>query len=94
MYIATIPNRPSSLIILLRESYWEGSKVKTQTVATFTHWPPPQIDVLRRVLCGEALMAPGDTFEIVRSLPHGHVAAVLGTVRRLGVDHLITAKRS
>ena len=39
-------------------------------------------------------MAPEDTFEIVRSLPHGHVAAVLGTVRRLGLDALIAAKKS
>jgi hypothetical protein len=94
MYIATIPNRSSPPAILLRESYREGEKVKTRTLANLTHWPRAQLDALRRVLRGEALMAPGEAFEIVRSLPHGHVTAVLGTVRRLGVDELLAARHS
>jgi hypothetical protein len=94
MYIATIPNRSSPPAILLRESYRQGGKVKSRTLANLTHWPPAQLDALRRVLRGEVVVAPEEAFEIVRSLPHGHVAAVLGTVRRLGVDHLIAAKRS
>ena len=94
MYIATIPNRSSPPAILLRESYRQGGKVKSRTLANLTHWPPAQLDALRRVLRGEVLVAPEDAFEIVRSLPHGHVAAVLGTVRRLGFDHLIAAKTS
>ena len=94
MYIATIPNRSSPPAILLRESYRQGGKVKSRTLANLTHWPPAQLNALRRVLRGEVLVAPEEAFESVRSLPHGHVAAVLGTVRRLGFDHLIAAKRS
>src|SRR5262249_58946308 len=62
--------------------------------ANLTDWPPAQLDALRPVLRGDLLVAPEDAFEIVRSLPHGHVAAVLGTVRRLGLDGLIAAKNS
>lgn len=94
MYIATIPNRSSPPAILLRESYRQGGKVKSRTLANLTHWPPAQLAALRRVLRGDPLVAPEDAFEIVRSLPHGHVAAVLGTVRRLGLDALIATKKS
>src|SRR5215510_1187818 len=94
MYIATIPNRSSPPAILLRESYRQDGQVKTRTLANLTHWPPTQLDTLRRVLRGDPLIAPDDALEIVRSLPHGHVAAVLGTVRRLGLDALIAAKKS
>jgi hypothetical protein len=94
MYIATVPNRSSPPAILLRESYRQDGQVKTRTLANLTHWPPTQLDALRRVLRGDPLIAPDDALEIVRSLPHGHVAAVLGTVRRLGVDRLIAAKKS
>ena len=94
MYIATIPNRSSPPAILLRESYRQGGQVKTRTLANLTAWPPAQLEALRRVLRGDLLVAPDDALEIVRSLPHGHVAAVLGTVRRLGVDGLIAAKKS
>ena len=94
MYIATIPNRSSPPAILLRESYRQGGQVKTRTLANLTDWPPAQLDALRHVLRGDLLVAPDDAFEIVRSLPHGHVAAVLGTVRRLGLDALIAAKKS
>src|SRR5919202_1718612 len=94
MYIATVPNRSSPPAILLRESYRQGGQVKTRTLANLTAWPPAQLDALRHVLRGDLLVAPEDAFEIVRSLPHGHVAAVLGTVRRLGLDGLIAAKKS
>ena len=94
MYIATIPNRSSPPAILLRESYRQGGQVKTRTLANLTDWPPAQLEALRRGLRGDLLVAPEDALEIVRSLPHGHVAAVLGTVRRLGLDGLIAAKKS
>ena len=94
MYIATIPNRSSPPAILLRESYRQGGQVKTRTLANLTDWPPAQLEALRRVLRGDLLVAPEDALEIVRSLPHGHVAAVLGTLRRLGLDGLIAAKKS
>src|SRR5262247_3176858 len=94
MYIATIPNRFSPPAILLRESYRQDGQVKSRTLANLTHWPTAQREALRRVLRGEPLVAPDDTFEIVRSLPHGHVAAVLGTLRRLGVEQLLAPKKS
>ncbi len=85
MYITRIPNRNSPPAVLLRESYREGSKVKSRTLANLSQLPDSQIELMRRVLKGEALVAPQDAFEIVRSRPHGHVAAVLGTLRRLGL---------
>lgn len=94
MYIATIPNRSSPPAILLRESYRQDGKVNTRTLANLTHWPPAQLEALRRVLRGDTLVAPEDAFEIIRSLPHGHVAAVLGTLRRLGVESLLAAQKS
>ena len=94
MYIATIPNRSSPPAILLRESYRQGEQVKSRTLANLTPWPPAQLEALRRVLRGEPLVAPEDAFEIVRSLPHGHVAAVLGTLRHLGLDQLLAPKKS
>jgi hypothetical protein len=93
MYIATVPNRSSPPAILLRESYRQGGQVKTRTLANLTSWPPAQLDALRRVLRGAPLVAPADAFEIIRSLPHGHVAAVLGTMRRIGLDTIIAAKK-
>jgi len=94
MYIATIPNRSSPPAILLRESYRQDGQVKTRTLANLTHWPPAQLEALRRVLRGDPVVAPENALEIVRSLPHGHVAAVLGTVRRVGLDAIIAAKKS
>ena len=77
---------------LLRHSYREGGKVKHITVANLSDLPEDLIQVMRRRLGGEPLPAEGDTFEIVRSLPHGHVAAVLGTLEKIGLDRLISAK--
>ncbi|MFQ5507011.1 MAG: IS1634 family transposase [Planctomycetota bacterium] len=85
MYITRIPNRSSPPAVLLRESYREDGRVKSRTLANLSHLPGPQIELLRRVLKGEALVASEDAFEIVRSRPHGHVVAVLGTLRRLGL---------
>src|SRR5919198_2395028 len=94
MYIATVPNRSSPPAILLRESYRQDGTVKTRTLANLTHWPPAQREALRRILRGDTLVAPEDAFEIIRSLPHGHVVAVLGTLRRLGVEAIMSAKKS
>ncbi|MGO9352406.1 MAG: IS1634 family transposase [Mycobacterium sp.] len=90
MYVARIPNRGSPPAILLRESYREGGKVKNRTLANLSHWPERKVDTLSRALKG---LAPkldlAEAFEITRSLPHGHVAAVLGTAQRLGLAELI-----
>jgi hypothetical protein len=85
MYIAVVPNRNSPPAILLRESFREHGKVKNRTLANISHWPPAQIEALRQVLKGHTSVAPplAEAFEVVRSLPHGHVAAVLGVLRRL-----------
>src|SRR5271165_143576 len=87
MYVTRVPNRDSPPAVLLRESYREGGKVKSRTLANISDWPEAKIDSLRRVLAGETLVPLGaEPFEIARALAHGHVAAVLGTVRRLGLD--------
>jgi len=94
MYIDTVPNRKSPPAILLREAIRQGGKIHKRTLANLSSWAPAQIEALRTVLRGESLVRAQDAFETVRSLPHGHVAAVLGTVRRLGLESLIGSKRS
>src|SRR5713226_7656520 len=92
MFVARIPNRNSPPAILLRESYREGDKIKSRTLANLSHWPDDKINALRRVLKGEELVSPAEQLRIERSLPHGHVAAVLGMARKLGLHHLIPDK--
>ncbi|HZE16467.1 MAG TPA: IS1634 family transposase [Mycobacterium sp.] len=90
MYVARVPNRGSPPAILLRESYREGGKVKNRTLANLTRWPEDKVEALSRVLKGLPAAADlAEAFEITRSLPHGHVAAVLGSARRLGIEQLI-----
>ena len=90
MYVARIPNRDSPPALLLRESYREDGKVKSRTLANISDWPEAKIESLRRVLAGETLAPLGaGRFEIERALAHGHVAAALGTVRRLGLDRVL-----
>ncbi len=90
MYVARVPNRGSPPAILLRESYREGGKVKNRTLANLSRWPDDKVDALARVLKGlPGQVELAEAFEITRSLPHGHVAAVLGTARRLGIEELI-----
>src|SRR5436853_4022 len=74
---------------LLRQSYREGARVKNRTLANLSALPEATIDAIRRSLTGEILLSPQEAFTIERSLPHGHVAAVLGTARKLGLDELI-----
>jgi transposase len=91
MYVATVPNRNSPPAILLRESFRLNGKVRNRTLANLSHWPPAQVDAMRAVLKGATSVgAPlPQAFDIVRSRPHGHVAAVLGTLHRLHLDTLI-----
>ncbi len=70
---------------LLRRSYREGGKVKNETLGNLSHLPDHVIDGLRAMLAGRRLVDLDSDFEIVRSLPHGHVAAVLGVLRELGL---------
>src|SRR5205809_5214020 len=94
MYVARVPNRNSPPAILLRESYRVGTRVKTRTLANLSRWPEAKIQALSRVLKDEPVAAPADRFEIERSLPHAHIAAVLGMARKLGLDHLLPRRPS
>ena len=78
---------------LLRRSFREDGKVKHETLGNLSHLPPAAIDAVRRALRGEELVSIDDAFECVRSLPHGHVAAVLATLRKLGLDKLLVSRR-
>ena len=91
MYVVRVPNRGSPPAILLRESYREAGKVKNRTLANLSSWPEAKVEALARVLKGQPPPAADldGAFEITRSLPHGHVAAVLGTARQLGLEELI-----
>ena len=90
MYVVKVPNRGSPPAILLRESYREDGKVKNRTLANLSSWPEAKVEALARVLKGQPPPVDLDgAFEITRSLPHGHVAAVLGTARQLGLEELI-----
>jgi hypothetical protein len=91
MYVVKVPNRGSPPAILLRESYREAGKVKNRTLANLSSWPEAKVEALSRVLKGQPPPAADldGAFEITRSLPHGHVAAVLGTARALGLEELI-----
>lgn len=94
MYVDVVPNRNSPPAVLLRESYREGGKVRKRTLANLSSWPPEKVEALRLVLRGEEMVAPGEAFEVSRSLPHGHVQAVLGTLQKLGLERLIASRRS
>jgi hypothetical protein len=85
MHVDRIPNRTSPPAFLLRETYREDGKVKKRTLANITHWPVGKIEALRRLLRDE--YAPD--LKLMRSLPHGHVAAALGILRKLGLDDLL-----
>lgn len=74
---------------LLRRTYRVGKQVKHETLGNISHLPLPVIDIIRRALKGETFHSADESFEILRSLPHGHVAAVLGTMARLGLDRIL-----
>jgi hypothetical protein len=90
MYIEAVPNRNSPPAILLRESYRENGKVRKRTLCNLSDWPTAHVEGLRGVLKGGTVIpADRDAFTIIRSLPHGHVAAALGTARKIGLDRIL-----
>jgi Transposase DDE domain len=89
MYVTRVPNRGSPPAVLLRESYREGGKVKNRTLANLSSWPEAKVEALSRALKGLPPAGLEGMVDITRSLPHGHVAAVLGTIRELGLEELI-----
>jgi Transposase DDE domain len=90
MYIEAVPNRDSPPAILLRESYREGGKVKKRTLLNLSDWPADRIAGFKMLLKGGTVI-PRDQQAIIitRSLPHGHVAAALGTARKIGLDRVL-----
>jgi transposase len=90
MYIETIPNRNSPPCILLRESKRQGKRVIKHTLANLTGWPSELVEGLRVLLKGGvAVESLTDSFDVVRSRAHGHVAATLGVLRRLKLESLL-----
>jgi hypothetical protein len=79
---------------LLRQSYREGGKVKNRTLANLSALPLPAIEAIRRSLAGEVLVPAGEALHIERSRPHGHVAAVVGSARQLGLAELVDEQPS
>ena len=94
MYVERVPNRTSPPAILLREAWREAGRVRKRTVANLTDWPPARVEALRRVLRDEPLVRADELFTVETSIPHGHIEAILGLVRRLGLDTLLATKRS
>jgi len=94
MYIESVPNRGSPPAILLREGWRDGKKTHKRTLANLSAWLPHKIDLFRRVLRDEMLVSPAALFETERTLPHGHVEAVLGMIRTVGLETVLAAKRS
>lgn len=78
---------------ILRRSYREGGKVKHENLGNVSHLPPAALQALRRSLAGETLVSGTEQVEVARSLPHGHVAAVLGVLRGLDLERLICRER-
>ena len=92
MHVQIIPNRGSTPTVLLRESYREGSRVCKRTLANLSGLAASQIDSIRAALRGEVLRPVAQTFEITRSLAHGHVQAVQLAMKRLGFASLLASK--
>jgi transposase len=93
MYIERVPNRNSRPAILLREGWREGKKTRKRTIANLTNWPEEKVEAFRLLLSGEPMVSARETFVVERTVPHGHVEAVLGTIKRLGLDSIIFSKR-
>ena len=90
MYIEVVPNRGSPPAILLRESYREAGKVKKRTLLNLSDWPHERIAGFKALLKGGTVIPKNqDAITIIRSLPHGHVDAALGTARKIGLDRLL-----
>lgn len=93
MHVEWVPNRGRKPTVLLRETWREGKQVKKRTLANLTEWPEEKIEALRRCLRGEAILTE-EALTIEASLPHGQVEAILGTIKKRGLDTLIASKPS
>ncbi len=90
-----VPNRNSPPAVLLRESYREGNKVRKRTLANLSKLPDHAVDGLQVLLKGGvAIESLPEAFKIIRSRPHGHVAAVLGSLKNIGLHNLISEENT
>jgi transposase len=90
MYIEAVPNRNSPPAVLLRESYRQDGKICKRTLCNLSHWPTEHVEGLRGVLKGGTVIPAGrDAFTVIRSLPHGHVAAAVGIARKIGLEGIL-----
>src|SRR3954465_381583 len=92
MHIQVIPNRGSPPALLLGESYRGGGKVKKRSLLNLTHWPPDLLEGFKALLKGGTVIpapASPEVFTLRRALPHGHVAAALGTLRQIGLARIL-----
>lgn len=97
VHVATTSRRYKGKVYtshLLRRTYREGGKVRHETLGNISHLPPELIEIIRNGLRGERYVATSEALEICRSLPHGHVAAVMGTLRKIGLDGVVASRRS
>jgi hypothetical protein len=97
MHVDTIRRRHGDRVyesFLVRHSIREGKRVRKETLANLSRLPAEAVEAVRRVLAGETLLAVGEAFAVERSLPHGHVALVLGTARKLGLERLLGRERT
>ena len=97
VHVATTTRRVGDKVYhshLLRHSFREDGKVRNVTVANLTMLPDAVIDAIRLGLKGQAVGPVGEPFEKLEARPHGHVAAVVGIMRKLGLDHLLAARPS
>jgi len=96
VHVATTRRRYKDTVYtshLLRRTYREGGKVRHETLGNISHLPLELVEIIRNALRGEAYVPASQAFEISRSLPHGHVAAVLGTLRKIGLDAMLATRR-
>jgi transposase len=93
MYVDIVPNRNSRPTTLIRESRREGKIIHKRTIANISHWTEQKALTLRALLKGDVLVTQDELFSIEESLPHGHVEAVLGTIKKLKLDSIISSRR-
>ncbi len=97
VHVATTERRYKDKVYrthLLRRTFRVGSQVRHETLGNISHLPEPIVDLIRRSLAGQRFVAVAEAFHVERSLPHGHVQAVLGTIHKLGLDSLIASQPS
>ena len=94
-HVDIIPNRKSRPTVLLRQAWREGNRIRKKTLSNLTHLPPQIVDGIRAMLKGGVVYKDvKEAFPIKRTLPHGHVAAVLGAARNLGLDRILHRENS